>query len=69
MEAEDVEELVVRGTVVDIVDEDDDEEEEEHDLHGGGGRRARRRRGRALKCALDGAVAVDLVVLRTWQRR
>ena len=27
MEAEDVEELVVRGTVVDVVDEDNDEEE------------------------------------------
>ena len=32
MEAEDVEELVVRGTVVDVVEEDDDEEEEGHDL-------------------------------------
>ena len=36
MEAEDVEELIVRGTVVDIVEEDDDEEEEGHDLRGWG---------------------------------
>ena len=34
MEAEDVEELVVRGPVVDIVEEDDYEEEEGHDLRG-----------------------------------
>ena len=34
MEAEDVEELVVRGTVVDVVEGDDDEEEEGHDLRG-----------------------------------
>ena len=27
MEADDIEELVVRGTVVDVTDEDDDEEE------------------------------------------
>ena len=36
VEAEDVEELVVRGTVVDVVEEDDDEEEEGHDLRGWG---------------------------------
>ena len=36
MEAEDVEELVVRGTVVDVGDEDDNKEEEEHDLRGWG---------------------------------
>ena len=36
VEAEDIEELVVRGTVVDVVEEDDDEEEEGHDLWGWG---------------------------------
>ena len=36
VEAEDVEELVVRGTIVDVVEEDDDEEEEGHDLRGWG---------------------------------
>ena len=34
VEAEDVEELVVRGTVVDVVEGDDDEEEEGHDRQG-----------------------------------
>ena len=36
VEAEDVEELVVRGTVVDVVEGDDDEEEEGHDRRGWG---------------------------------
>ena len=34
VEAEDVEELVVWGTIVDIMEGDDDEEEEGHDLRG-----------------------------------
>ena len=36
MEAEDVEELIVWGTVVHVVEGDDDEEEEGHDLRGWG---------------------------------
>ena len=36
VEAEDVEELVVRGTVVDVGDVVDDGEEEGHDLRGWG---------------------------------
>ena len=69
VEAEDVEELVVRGTVVDVVEGDDDEEEEGHDLRGWGWPESTPATRCALRCARDGAVAVDLVVLLTWRRR
>ena len=69
MEAEDVEELVVWGTIVDVVEGDDDEEEEGHDLRGWGWPESTPATRCALRCARDGAVAVDLVVLLTWRRR
>ena len=69
MEAEDVEELVVRGTVVDVVEGDDDEEEEGHDRQGWEWPESTPATRRAPRCARDGAEAVDLVAKLTWKRR
>ena len=68
-EAGDVEELVARGTVVDVVEGDDDEGDEGHDRQGWEWPESTPAMRRALRCARDGADAVDLVAKLTWRRR
>ena len=59
----------LRLHVVDDGDVVDDGEEEGHARRGRCRRRARRQQGRALRCARDGAVVVDLVAKLTRKRQ